>query len=198
MSLTVIIGHAAGSALDGDVVVPGSDGAVRNRDVFRAAPGINAVCVAGQALSCVDLEAPDGEAVAMVVYDVKVRGVLERDAVEGEVVSIIRDDETGNLLAPARAGLFGQVPPGEFGAEHFFAAAAVDDTVAHDTGVEDVIGANQGPAAVPGFGDRTACRRRLKAGWMADGLAVGRQHRVLIQTVVLVKRGVARSDLCQR
>ena len=107
------VGCAAGPALDGDVVVAVADEAVGDGDVPRAVAGVDAVGVAGEALRRVDLQAPDGEAVAVVVGDVEVGRVLERDAIEREVVGVVGDDEARNLLAAAGAGLLGQVPPGD-------------------------------------------------------------------------------------
>ncbi len=43
----------------------------------------------------------------------------------------VGDNEARNLLSAAGARLLGQIPPGVLGAKHFFAAAAVDDAVAH-------------------------------------------------------------------
>ena len=45
------VGDAAGAALDGDVVVAVADEAVRDGDVLRAAAGVDAVGVAGEALA---------------------------------------------------------------------------------------------------------------------------------------------------
>ena len=59
----------------------------------------------------VDLHSPDGEAVAAVVGDVEVGGVLEGDAVEGEVVRVIADDDARDLLGAAGACVLGEVPP---------------------------------------------------------------------------------------
>ena len=100
-----------------------------------------------QALRRVDLHAPDREAVAVVVDDVEVGRVLERDAVEREVVGVVGDNEARNLLAAAGARLLGQIPPGVLRAEHLFAAAAVDDAVAHDAGVGRVIDGDERLAA---------------------------------------------------
>ena len=61
------VGCAARAALDGDVVVAGADVAVRDGDVLRAIAGIDAVGVAGEALRRVDLDAPNCEAVAVIV-----------------------------------------------------------------------------------------------------------------------------------
>ena len=80
---------------------------------FDAAAGIDAVGVAGERVSGVDLEAPDGEAVAVVVDDVEVGRVLQRDAVDGEVVRGVGHDDARNLLAASCAGLLGEIPPGD-------------------------------------------------------------------------------------
>src|ERR1035437_4201172 len=58
----------------------------------------------------VDFDAPDGEAVARFVGDVEVRRVLERDAVEGEVVGVVGDNEARDLLRAARACILGEAP----------------------------------------------------------------------------------------
>ena len=55
-------------------------------------------------LGGVDAEGPDGEAVAVVIDDVEVGGVLEGNAVEGEVVGVVGDEDAGDLLAAAGCG----------------------------------------------------------------------------------------------
>ncbi len=83
-------------------------------------------------LGGVDLQSPHGEAVAVVVDNVEVWRVLQRDAIDGEVVGGVGNDDAGNLLAASCASLFGEIPPCDVFAEEFFAAAAVDHAVAHD------------------------------------------------------------------
>lgn len=100
-------------------------------DVLCAVAGVDAICVAGEALRRVDLEAPDRKSVGMVKDDVEVRRVFQRDAIKREVVGIRGDNEARNLLPATGARLFGEISPGIFGAKHFFAAAAVDDAVTH-------------------------------------------------------------------
>ena len=182
-----------GAALDGDVVVAGANEAMGDGDVLRAVAGIDAVGVAGQPLRRIDLQSPDRKAVAVVVDDVEVRRVFQRDAIEREVVGIIGDQDARNLLTASGARLLGQIPPGVFGAEHFFAAAAVDDAIAHDACADDAIGGDQRHAAVAGFADRPASRGRVEACGVAPVLIVGRKHRALIEPRILVNGRIARA-----
>ena len=79
-------------------------------------------------------------------------------------------------MAVAGAGLFGETPPCEVFAEHLFAAASVDDAVAHDAGAGDVVGGDERLAAgegdgvhgVRGWGDDAATAGcGLVGGWVA-------------------------------
>ena len=82
-------------------------------DVARAVAGIDAVGVAGEALGRVDFEAPDGEAVAVVVRDVEVGRIPQRDAVQGEPGGAgKRDQARAVLMGVGALGILGQVPPG--------------------------------------------------------------------------------------
>jgi hypothetical protein len=146
VKVIVTDGHicgAAGTALDGDVVVSGADEAPGDGDVARAVAGIDAVGVAGEALGRIDFESPDGEAVAVIVRDVEVGRVAEGDAVEGEVVSVVGDEDARDLLTAAGAGLLGEIPRGDGFAEEFFTAACVDDAVSHDGRAGDVVGGDE-------------------------------------------------------
>ena len=96
-----------GTALDGDVIVAGADIAVGDGYVSSSVAGVDAVGVAGETLRRVDLDAPDREAVAMVVDDVEVGRVLERDAIQGEVVRVVGHDEARNLLPASGTRLLG-------------------------------------------------------------------------------------------
>ena len=60
---------------------------------------------------CVDLQAPNGEAVAAGVCHVKERGVFQRNAVQRKVVATVKNDEPGHLLMAAGARVFTKVPP---------------------------------------------------------------------------------------
>ena len=98
--------------------------------------------------------------------------VLQRDAVQREVVGVVGDDQARDLLAAAGARLLGKVPPGILRAQHFFAAAAVDDAVAHDAGVGRVIDGDEGLAAAGTWGmadDAATARRNGKDGRIARG-----------------------------
>ena len=159
------------AAFDGDVVVAGADEGVGDGDVFAAA-GVYAIGVAGEAFGSVDFEAPDGEAVAVFVDDVEVGGVLEGDAVEGEVVGVVGDEDTGDLLSGASAGFFGEVPPGCIAAEELGAAAAVDGAVAHDGRSGDVLGGEQGLAEVAFVGEDAAL---AGDGGVEGGIAGGEE-----------------------
>ena len=128
------VGGGAVARLDGDVVVAGANEGVGDGDV-AGLRGIDAVGVARGA-GRVDLDAPDGEAVAAVEGDVEVGRIFEGDAVESEVVGEVGFDEAGNLLSAGGAGVFGEVPPGLVGGtaveEDFGSALSVDGAVAHD------------------------------------------------------------------
>ena len=95
-------------------------------------------------------------------------------------------------MAVAGAGLFGEAPPCEVFAEHLVAAAAVDDTVAHDAGAGDVVGGDERLAAgerdgvhgVRGRGDDAATAGRgLVGGGIAgaeEGCAFGYNQRYVL------------------
>src|SRR5580698_9693276 len=76
-------------------------------------------------------------------------------------------------MAVAGAGLFGEAPPGEVFAEHFFAAASVDDAVAHNAGSGDVVGGDEGLAAGEGDGVHGARGRGDEAATAGCGLVGG-------------------------
>ncbi len=162
------------TTFDGDVVVAGADEAVGDGDVFGAA-GVDTVGVAGSALGRVDAEAPDGEAVAMVVDDVEVGGVFKGDAVEGEVVGVVGDKDAGDLLTSGGAGLFGEIPPGDGSVEEGCAAASVDGAFAHDSGSGDVFGGEEGLAAVAFLVDEAAASG---GGLVEFGVAGGEEDGV--------------------
>ena len=98
-----------GPPLDGDVVVAGRGCKLWVMVMFfEPLPGSmpSVLREAGRlAMRGVDLDAPDGEAVAAVVGDVEVGGVAQRDAVEGEVVGVIADDEAGDRWRAAGRAL---------------------------------------------------------------------------------------------
>ena len=92
--------------------------------------------------------------------EVEVGGVLEGDAVEGEVVGEVGVDEARDLLAAGGAGVFGEVPPGLGGGmaveEDFGAALSVDGAVAHDGGAGGVACGDERAASGGGVVDQAA------------------------------------------
>src|SRR5205807_148302 len=85
-------GHVRGgralAGFNGDVVVARVDEAVGDGDVGGIA-GIDTIGVARALARRPELDTPDGETVAAVIGDVKVGRVLQRDAVEGEIVAVV-------------------------------------------------------------------------------------------------------------
>ena len=122
--------HAGATALDGDVVVAGADVGLRNGDVRGASAGIDAIGVAGVG-GGIDLNAPGREALASAVDHVEVGGVFQGDAIQREIIRAIRDDEARHLLPAARAGLFGELPPGDGAMQKRGSAAPVDHAIPH-------------------------------------------------------------------
>ena len=138
---------------------------MRDGDVLRPVARIDAVGVAREALRRVDLQAPHREAIAAVIHNVEVGRVFQGDAVKREVTRVVGDNQARNLLASARARLFGQVPPGILRPQHFFPATAVDYAVPHDCRSGCMI-------------DRDQWLATARTGAMAHDPATARRHGV--------------------
>src|SRR5581483_9462384 len=130
----------------GDIIVARMNIAVRDGDVGRIA-GVDTVGVASAAAGRPYLHAPHRESIAAAIGNVEVRRILERDAIEREVVAMREYQNARNILAPSRSRLFGQIPPGNICAKDFRTSTPVDDAVAHDTGIGHSIPADQRLAA---------------------------------------------------
>ena len=89
------------------------------------------------------------------------------DAVEREAVGVVGGDELGGEVeVVVGLGLAGHFPPAVVVADELGVAAAVDGAVAHDAGVADVVGVDEGSAAAAraGGGVHAEDRKFLGAG----------------------------------
>ena len=73
--------------------------------------------------------------------------VLERDAVEREIVAAVEHQDARAVLVAALARLLGDLPPRDVLAQHFGPAASVDDAIAHHAGAGDTGAVDHGAAA---------------------------------------------------
>src|SRR5579875_2472120 len=92
--------HAGSATLDRDLIVPGADVRLRHGDIGGAAAWVNAVGIA-RGSRRVDFYAPGRKALAVGKGHMKIRRVLQRDAVQREVVRSIRYDQAWHLLPSA-------------------------------------------------------------------------------------------------
>src|SRR5262249_42953777 len=97
------------AGLDGYVVVAGADEAVGDGDIGGGGR-IDSVCIT-RVSGRVDDYAPRCEPGAIGEDHVKIAGVFQRDAVEGEVLGVRHYDEARAILRATGARLLGEVPP---------------------------------------------------------------------------------------
>src|SRR6266481_4342705 len=97
---------------------------------FDPAPG-STPSVLRAAFRSVELQPPYRKAIAMVVNDMEVGRVLQRDPIDRKVVREIGDDQAWHLLAATTSSLFRKIPPGDLLVEKFLATPAIDNTIAH-------------------------------------------------------------------
>ena len=161
-----VVTASARSGFDGNVVITGMDAAVQDRHVGRACR-INAVGVAG-APGRVDAHTPRGETVTAIKHDVKVRRVLEREPVQGEVIRAQRLNESRIILAELGvACLLRQFPPRGARPADARPTAPIDGARPHHATVRRTFGANECMAA-PSTGTENAARawRDIKHPWV--------------------------------
>src|SRR5579871_6808380 len=143
-----------------------------------------------------DLHTPGGESGAEAVGDEEHRRVQQGNAIEREVVALRNLNETRVLLAAAGAGAVSQVPPRDVLAEHSFAAAPIDDAIAHDAGTGCVLGADERRAGALAVGSDGAAGSwnavviaRVARG-IKVGAAIDHQHDAFAQLQRAREKGV--------
>ena len=109
----------------------------------------------------------------------KVGGVAQGDAVQGEVVGLAHDHQArASLELILHLGFFRQVPPGDVGpvftvlpvVDQRGATATVDGPVAHDARAGRLVGQDKRLAFVSCFrDDTTASRRDVVVAWISRG-----------------------------
>ena len=108
-------------------------------DVLRAIARVDAVGVArervwrvGYPVNGVDSNPPHSKAISCVIGHVEVWRVAQCNAIEGEVVGVVRNDEAADLLAAAVfQRLFAEIPGGDSLPEDIFSTTPIDNAVAH-------------------------------------------------------------------
>ena len=102
IEMVVSDGHVrdVAAGFNGDIVVASRNVAMGDGDVGGGA-WVDAVGVARVARR-IDDDAPCGKAIAITVIHVKIRGVLEGDFVEREVVAVGKHDQARYVLAATR------------------------------------------------------------------------------------------------
>jgi hypothetical protein len=155
-----------GRSVNGNGLAADLDGTPCNGDGFGSVASVDSRGVRRKRARHIDFEAPDIESVAVVENDVCAGSVPDRDAVKREVVGAVGNDQPRNLLGPARAGLPGQIPPRKLRPKHFFAAAAINDAIAHHAGAGRVVDGDERFAAAgardPADDAATARRGRMR------------------------------------
>ena len=103
--------------------------------------------------------APDRESVSAAVGDVEIAGILQRDAVQGEIVAARKHHQARAILASAGPSLLREVPPGDVLPDELGPAAAIDDAIAHHRRAGDIAAVDQGPAAASALAHDAATAR---------------------------------------